>query len=83
MGEVSQPGVFMSFGDLALSRAKSGFLSRSACCGWIFAFEPVLENCSTPLCRKLLIIRIVYITLYNRAMLPNECAGFQRPFDMR
>ena len=52
----------MSFGDFALSSAKSCFRSRSAWFGWIFAFDPVRKNCSTPLCRKLFITRIVYIT---------------------
>ena len=51
----------MSFGDFALSSAKSCFRSRSAWFGWIFAFDPVRKNCSTPLCRKLFITRIVYI----------------------
>jgi hypothetical protein len=51
----------MSFGDLALSRAKSRFLSHSAWFGWILALEPVLKNWSTPLCRKLFTTRIVYI----------------------
>jgi hypothetical protein len=51
----------MSCGDLALSRAKSCFRTRSAWFGWIFALDPVRKNRSTPLCRKFFITRIVYI----------------------
>lgn len=63
-----QPGAFISFGDLALSKAKSCFLSRSEWFGRIFAFDPVLKNCSTPLCRKLFITCIVYINAIRRSM---------------
>jgi len=47
-------------GDLSLSNAKSCFPRSSARRGWILAFEAVPENCSTPLCLKLLITRIGY-----------------------
>jgi len=45
----------MSCGVRALSNAKSWFLSRVACLGWMPAFDPVLKKRSIPLCRKLLI----------------------------
>lgn len=51
----------MSFGDFALSSAKSCFRRRSAWLAMIFVLDPVRKNCSTPLCRKLFITRIAYI----------------------
>ena len=65
----------MSFGDFALSSAKSCFRSRSAWFGWIFAFDPVRKNCSTPLCRKLFITRIVYIVAIHSGN--PICCNFQ------
>lgn len=55
----------MSSGLFALSNANSCFLSLSACLGWIPALEPVLKNCSRPLCRKVLITAYSVKDLYT------------------
>ncbi len=55
----------MSCGLFALSNANSSFLSLSACLSWIPALEPVRKNCSTPLCRRVLITAYSVKHLYT------------------